>query len=84
MKTISVTSAKHIAGHRIELTFNDGKKQNIDFKPFLDKYPHPAYNRLRDKKEFKKFWIEDGNVVWDDNWNFIFPEYQLYKNAIMN
>ena len=83
MKTISIESAKYLHGHKIEFLFNDGKKQCIDFKPFLDEYPHPAYNRLQDVNNFKHFWIEDGNVVWDENWNFIFPEHQLYYNTIM-
>ncbi len=83
MKNISIKSATYLVGHQIEFVFNDGKKQCVDFKPFLDKYPHPAYDRLQDIEQFKHFWLEDGNVVWDDNWNFIFPEYKIYHNKIM-
>ena len=83
MKAISIISATYTQDHQIEFIFNDGKKQHVDFKPFLDKFPHPAYNRLQDTKEFSNFWLEDGNVVWDDNYNFIFPEHQLYYNRIV-
>ena len=31
--------------------------------------PHPQYNRYIDPKNFKKFTIEHGNVVWGKNWD---------------
>ena len=34
-------------------------------------------------KNFKKFTIEQGNVVWGKNWDMIFPIEDLYSPAII-
>jgi hypothetical protein len=82
MKTIHVERASYIGLYRIELEFNDKTKQTIDFGDFLIKHPHPQHDKYRDLKLFKQFKIEDGNIVWGENWDLIFPIYQLYKGKL--
>jgi len=83
MKTpLSIIDAQYIAGYKIAITFNDGKRQEVDFLPFLKKHPHPAYNYLKKVSKFKKFYLDEGNIVWDPNWNLIFPLINLYRNDL--
>ena len=52
------------------------------FKPFILAHPHPQYNRYIEPKNFKKFTIEHGNVVWGKNWDMIFPIEQLHRGIV--
>lgn len=45
-------------------------------------HPHPQYNRYIVPKNFKKYSIEHGNVVWGKNWDMMFPIEQLHKGHI--
>ena len=82
MKTISVKDAKYIDRLKVELVFNDNKKNVIDFSSFFETHSHPQYNKYKKPLNFKKFKIENGNVVWGKNWDMIFPVYNLYKGRI--
>ncbi len=48
----------------------------------MKKTLHPRNRFYLDESEFKKFKIEDGNIVWGENWDLIFPVEQLYSGAI--
>jgi len=54
----------------------------VDFEPFILANPHPQYNRYIEPRNFKKFTIENGNVVWGKNWDMIFPLMQLYNDIV--
>ena len=79
---LSIIDAQYIAEYKIAITFSDGKRQEVDFLPFLKKHPHPAYNYLKKISEFKKFYLDEGNIVWNPNWNLIFPLINLYRNDL--
>lgn len=50
---------------------------------FIRSHPHPPqYNKYLDESEFRKFTIDDGNIVWGEDWDLIFPIEQLYSGAI--
>ena len=55
---------------------------HIYFSPFILAHPHPQYNRYIEPKNFKKYSIEHGNVVWGKNWDMMFPIEQLHKGHI--
>lgn len=82
MKTISVIEANYINGHSLEIIFNDRKRTQVDFSVFFETNSHPQYNKYRKIENFKKFKIENGNVVWGKDWDMIFPVYDLYKGKI--
>lgn len=82
MKYLSVIGAKHIKDTCIEVVFNDGKKNIIDFSKFFDTHHHPQYNKYRKEENFKKFKIENGNIVWGKDWDMIFPVDELYQGKI--
>ena len=82
MKTIAVSNATYIDEYKIEVIFNDNKKNVVDFGAFLSTHSHPQYNKYKKTENFKKFKIENGNIVWGKDWDMIFPVYELYKGKI--
>ena len=82
MKTVSVKEAKYLIGLKVEVLFNDNKKNVIDFAAFFEAHNHIQFNKYKQPKNFKKFTIENGNLVWGKDWDMIFPVYDLYKGKI--
>jgi uncharacterized protein DUF2442 len=82
MKAISVSSAAYIDEYKLEVVFNDNQKRVVDFGSFLNTHSHPQYNKYKKQDNFKKFKIENGNIVWGKDWDMIFPVYDLYQGKI--
>ena len=61
-----IVRAEYAGDVSLHIFFSDGTSQTVDFKPFILANPHPQYNRYIEPKNFKKFTIEHGNVVWGD------------------
>ena len=77
-----VVKAEDLGNLKVKVFFNDNKSQLIDIGDFIRKNPHPQYNKYLDPKKFRKFAIENGNIVWGKNWDLIFPVEQLYQGRI--
>ena len=56
----------------------------ITFYPETVKTPmsFTQYNKYKKQENFKKFKIENGNIVWGKDWDLIFPVYDLYEGKI--
>ena len=83
MKTISIKEVNYIDNFLLEIIFNDNKKNVFDFGVFLETHSHPQFNKYKKINNFKKFKIENGNVVWGKDWDMIFPVFDLY-NGVLN
>jgi len=77
---MKVINAKYLNDYKVELLFDDKKKQLIDFLPAMKS--NPVCKKYLDPIEFKKFKIEDGNIVWGKNWDMIFTIESLYYNTL--
>ena len=77
IQTISVIEVNYVNGFSLEIVFNDNKKRVVDFSGFLQKHNHPQYNKYKQEENFRKFKIENGNVVWVKHWDMIFPVYDF-------
>jgi hypothetical protein len=82
MKTIFIIDAKHKGNHKLEIVFNDNKKTTVNFESFLKTHRHPQFNKYKKVENFKKFKIENGNIIWGRNWDMIFPLHELYEGKI--
>ena len=82
MQTINVIDAKYVEGCHLSVTFSDDTCQLIDFRPALERLRVPEYRQYLKPEYFQQFHIEDGNVVWGEDWDIIFPVDQLYHNKI--
>lgn len=77
-----VVKAEDLGNFKVKVYFSDNKSQLVDIGDFIRNNPHPQYNKYLDPKKFKKFTIENGNIVWGKNWDLIFPVEQLYQGRI--
>ena len=62
-----ITNAVYISEYKVNITFADATEKTIDFGIFLKSYPHPQHNKYLDLKNFKKFKIDGGNIIWGKN-----------------
>ncbi|MCH5238256.1 MAG: DUF2442 domain-containing protein [Muribaculaceae bacterium] len=83
MGGIKIIKVEDIGYLKVEITFNDQKLSRVDIGSFIRRHPHPQYNKYLDPKKFKRFSIENGNVVWGKNWDLIFPIEQLYAGELL-
>jgi hypothetical protein len=81
-KRLTVTSAEYDGDYRIRVEFSDGTVQVVDVAPFLFSHPHPQHDAYRDQQLFQTFVIENGNLVWGENWDLVFPVEQLHRGRI--
>jgi hypothetical protein len=56
-----VVGAEYRGGHRIHLTFHDGREKTVDFAAWLQ---GPVFEPLKDTAYFRRFFIEGGTVSW--------------------
>ena len=77
-----ISSVEYDSDLKLKIAFSDSTVQTIDFEPFLNHKPHRAFTHYRKPDNFKKFRVENGQLVWGKNWDLIFPVSQLHKGAI--
>ena len=80
LKIIEASSAGNLC---VNLLFSDNKRQKINVGEYILAHPQPQYNKYLDESEFEKFTLDDGNIVWGEDWDLIFPIEQLYAGAIV-
>jgi hypothetical protein len=82
MKLISINKAEYLGKLSIKIFFDDETTNIINIGDFINKNPHPQYNKYLDEKKAKNFKLENGNIVWGKNWDLIFPLENLYSGKI--
>lgn len=80
-EVINIVSAELVGDHRIRLYFDDGTRQEIDFKPFLSASAHPEIRAYLDPQSFGTFRVEYGELEWGD-YDLCFPIADLYCGRI--
>lgn len=74
-------SAEWVADYIIRLNFADGTEQVVDFAaPFARLRGY--YAQYREPEAFKQFQVDEGNLIWGENWDVIFPVHKLYSNTL--
>src|SRR5439155_2016082 len=72
----SVVNAEYRDEFRIQLTFNDGTTETVDFSEWLK---GPIFKPLQDVAYFRRFFLDGGTVSWPNGAD-IAPE-TLYEAA---
>jgi hypothetical protein len=78
--TIEITDAKFASNFTLALTFSDGKKHCVDFASFLKTSQHPEVQKYLNPKQFKRYSIWNGDLMWGD-FDLIFPVADLYQKT---
>lgn len=78
---LNIVSALQTGDYSIQLTFDDGRVQNVDFEKFLRCTRHPHIRAYLNPLLFSSFQIVHGELVWGD-YDLCFPIIDLYNNDI--
>lgn len=78
---INIESAVAGGDFKLLLRFSDGSERLVDFGPFLRGSSNPLIQRYLDAREFARFEVRDGDLVWGD-WELCFPIADLYDGRI--
>ena len=79
--TVSIQKANYLGEYKIDFLFSDGVKQTIDFVKFLEKARNPMTKKYLDKKLFKSYSIEHGDILWNE-YEMCFPVWDLHEGII--
>ena len=79
-KTVSVVKALYLKDFEVLLYFNNNWQRIVNFLPFFSKL-YGAYVKYSRHKNFKKFFVENGNIFWGENEDVIFPVSTLYNGS---
>lgn len=79
---LGVAKASYLDGYRLRIDFTDGKRNDIDFSNFILNNNKKYLSKYKDISRFKKFKIENGNLVWGKDWDIIFPIIDLYHGYV--
>ena len=82
MSRLCIIGAKDAGNFTIDLQFSDLTARRVDIDDFIRRHPHPQYNKYLNPRNFRRFEIEDGNIVWGKNWDLVFPVEQLHAGVI--
>ena len=82
MERLYITKAEDMGNLTVSLTFSDNTVQTVDIGDFIRRHPHPQYNKYLDPRKFRRFTIDNGNIVWGKNWDLIFPVEHLYAGRV--
>ena len=80
-RVLKIKKVEYLGGHMLKLSFSDGARQEIDFKPFLKRSNHPEIRKFLSPKRFKQAALQSGELMWGD-FDLIFPVFDLYENQI--
>jgi DUF971 family protein len=78
---ISIDKADYIGEYKIKLFFSDGVERIIDFSNFLKTAKNQMTRKYLDKKLFKNYSIDHGDIIWND-YEMCLPIWDLYEGKI--
>lgn len=78
---ISILKAEYMGEYIVRFTFSDGVEKTIDFSRFLNNAKNSMTKKYLDKKLFKKYSIEYGDIIWND-YEMCFPVWDLHEGKI--
>jgi hypothetical protein len=78
---VSILKAEHESAYKIKFYFSDDTSRVVDFEDFLSKSRNPMTRKYLDVDVFKGFYLEHGDIVWND-YELCFPIWDLYEGRI--
>lgn len=81
-KRLKISRAEVVGPLQVRLWFTDDTRQTVNIGDFIRAHPHPQYNRYLDPDLFNTFQLVNGNIVWGEDWDLIFPVEQLHRGVV--
>jgi Protein of unknown function (DUF2442) len=78
-----VTNATYIKDFKVKIDFADGKISLVDFEDYIKSIKVGYLKKYQIPQNFQNFMIQNGNIVWGEDWDLIFPRDQLYEEKII-
>ena len=78
-----VTNATYIKDFKVKIDFADGKTSMVDFEDYIKSIKVGYLKKYQISQNFQNFMIQNGNIVWGEDWDLIFPRDQLYEEKIV-
>ena len=78
-----VTNAIYINDFKVKIDFADGKTSLVDFENYIKSIKVGYLKKYQNPQNFQNFMIQNGNIVWGEDWDLIFPRDQLYEEKII-
>ena len=78
---VGIEQADYVDGYKIHLRFSNGFERTFDFEPFLSQSSHPLIRQYLEMGKFQGFYLEHGDLVWDD-YDLCFPIVDLYRGEL--
>lgn len=75
----NITNAIFLNDYTLLVTFANGITKPIDFTKALEKYAQGYYQKYSQPRHFKSFKIENNNIVWGKDRDFIFPPENIFN-----
>lgn len=72
LSRLCIIGAKDAGNCIVDLQFSDQTTRRVDIGDFIRRHPHPQYNKYLNPRNFRRFEIEDGNIVWGKSWELGF------------
>ena len=82
MRTLYISRAEAVGNLSVNLFFNDNTSRIVNIGDYIRRHQHPQYNKYLDEALFNTFQLEDGNIVWGEDWDLIFPIEQLHQGFV--
>ena len=79
---MTILKVEYVAALSLKLYFSDGVVNVVDFGEYIRNHPHPQHNKYLDPELFRTFHLENGNVVWGEDWDMVFPVEDLYVGKL--
>jgi hypothetical protein len=79
---IVITSATYVDGYKISLLFSDGKINVFDFESLINSNRSDCV-QFKDIEKFKGFYLDNGDLVFNDNWDMLVPIAWLYDKSFI-
>ncbi len=78
-----VVNATYMNDFKVKIDFADGKTSFVDFANYLSSIKIPYLKKYQLPQNFQNFMIQNGNLVWGEDWDLVFPRDQLYDEKII-
>jgi hypothetical protein len=78
---ISIEKADYMGEYNIKFSFSDAVERIIDFSDFIKNAKNPMTKKYLDKKLFKEYSIEYGDIIWND-YEMCFPIWDLHEGKV--